>query len=387
MTLRARLFPVLALLLAVATAVALSVTFSGPAGALVADTADWGASSECQTNGRVNAVAYVGDTLYLGGDFTQVDGEVRNHLAACDAADGSLLPWNPDANGIVRALTVTPAGTRVFVGGDFTQIGGLDRARVASINPTNGRAFAFAPFVNDSVKALVTSSNGANVYVGGDFVSAGGAARPRLAAFNAVSGALATSFRPNVSNGAGNFGTVLAMDLSPDGRTLYFCGDFSHVNGSSRRNAGAVSSGIATLRAWSPASTASSAAELTLSASGRTVFVAGRSSGGYVQAYGPINGGTPGWDVVTNGDVEALAVAGTTLYVGGHYNSIAGESRDHLAAMRTSGTLLPAWDPGTSGVLGAFGVAISSSRVAFVGEFATAASETHANVVQFSGTP
>ena len=189
--------------------------------------------------------------------------------------------------------------------------------------------------MNSSVKALTTSSNGANVYVGGDFTSAEGVGRQHLAAFNAVSGALATAFRPNVSNGAGNFGTVLSMDLSPDGRTLYFCGDFSHVNGSSRRNAAAVSSGVATLRAWSPSSTASSAGELTLSASGNTVFVAGRSTGGYVQAYGPINGGTPGWNVNTNGDVEALAVAGTTLYVGGHYTSIAGAGRGHLAAMRT----------------------------------------------------
>ncbi|HET9556970.1 MAG TPA: hypothetical protein VFS70_07510 [Actinomycetota bacterium] len=383
MTLRARPRPVLALLLAAATALALSVALQRPAAALVSADPDDGT---CETNGRVNAVAYIGDTLYLGGSFTQVDGQARNRLAACVASTGALLPWNPDANGVVRALTVTPAGTRVFVGGDFTRIGGLVRARVASINPTNGRAFAFDPYVNSSVKALTTSSNGANVYVGGDFTSAEGVGRQHLAAFNAVSGALATAFRPNVSNGAGNFGTVLSMDLSPDGRTLYFCGDFSHVNGSSRRNAAAVSSGVATLRAWSPSSTASSAGELTLSASGNTVFVAGRSTGGYVQAYGPINGGTPGWNVNTNGDVEALAVAGTTLYVGGHYTSIAGAGRGHLAAMRTSGTLL-AWDPGANGVFGAFGVAITSSHVAFGGEFTQAGGEAHQGVVQFSGAP
>jgi hypothetical protein len=77
-----------------------------------------------------------------------------------------------------------------------------------------------------------------------------------LAAFNATSGNL-TSLKPRISNGTGNFATVLAMDVSADGTTLYFARD------------------------------------LTLSSSGRTVFVGGRSTGGYVQACGPPAGGSP----------------------------------------------------------------------------------------------
>ena len=65
------------------------------------------------------------------------------------------------------------------------------------------------------------------------------------------------------------FATVLAMDVSPDGDTLYFSGDFALVNGKSRRNAAAVSTGIATLRAWSPASSGDVAGDIILSPSGR----------------------------------------------------------------------------------------------------------------------
>ncbi|MDF2742228.1 MAG: hypothetical protein K0S88_3598 [Actinomycetia bacterium] len=129
------------------------------------------------------------------------------------------------------------------------------------------------------------------MYVGGDFKSAEGAGRRHLAAFNATSGAISKTFKPELSNGAGNFATVLAMDVSPDGDTLYFAGDFALVNGTSRRNAAAVSTGIAALRAWSPASSGDIAGDLVLSPSGRTVFVAGRAAGGYVQAYGPTAGG------------------------------------------------------------------------------------------------
>jgi hypothetical protein len=384
MTLRARPFPLLALLLAVATALAVSVAVSGPAGALVSADPDNGT---CETNGRVNAVAYLGGTLYLGGSFTAVDGTTRNRLAACDAATGNLLSWNPNANGVVRALKVSPAGTRVYVGGDFTAVGGAARARVAALNPTSGAAFGWNPYVNDSVKAITTSTTGSTVYVGGDFDSAEGAGRRRLAAFNATSGNISTTFKPTVSNGAGNFATVLSMAVHPNNETLYFSGDFALVNGSSRRNAAAVSTGIATLRAWSPASTADIAADLTVSASGRTVFVGGRASGGYVQAYGPTAGGSPVWNVATNGDVEALAVSSSILYVGGHFTTVGASSRGHLAALRASGGGLESWNPGANGVFGAFGAAITSNRVAFGGEFTTVASEAHQGVVQFSGAP
>jgi trimeric autotransporter adhesin len=384
MAVRTRMFPALAVLLAVASAVALSVILPGPAGAVVSANPDDGT---CETNGRVNAVAYLGGTVYLGGSFTQVDAQPRNRLAACDAATGNLLPWNPNANNVVRALKVSPAGTRVYVGGDFSTVGGAARARVAALHPTSGNAFGWSPYVNDSVKAVTTSTTGSTVYVGGDFTSAEGAGRRRLAAFNATSGDLSSTFKPTVSNGTGNFATVLAMAVSPNNQHLYFAGDFALVNGSSRRNAAAVSTGVATLRAWSPASTADVVGDVTVSASGNTVFVGGRGGGGYVQAYGPNVGGAPVWNVATNGDVEAVVVSSSTLYVGGHFTQVAGQGRGHLAALRTSGGGLDAWNPGANGVFGAFGAAITSSRVAFGGEFTEVASEPHQGFVQFSGTP
>jgi hypothetical protein len=384
MTLRTRQLPLLALILAAVAALALSMTAAPPAGAIVGTIPDWGGSSQCQTNGRVNAVTYLGGTIYLGGSFTQVNGTTRNRLAACDAATGNLLGWNPNANGVVRALATSPAGTRIYAGGDFTAVGGAARARVAALSPSSGAAFGWSPYVNDSVKAVTTSNSGSTVYVGGDFSSAEGAGRRRLAAFNATSGNISTTFKPAVSNGTGNFATVLAMDVSPDNSTLYFSGDFALVNGHSRRNAAAVSTGIATLRAWSPASSADVAGDILLSPSGRTVFVAGRSTGGYVQAYGPTAGGSPGFNVGTNGDVEALAMVSSTLYVGGHFTTVGGAGRGHLAALSASGGLL-SWAPTANGVFGAFDAAITSSRVAFGGEFTTVAGQSHSGVVQFSG--
>jgi WD40 repeat protein len=368
---RARLFPALALLLAAVVAIALTVATGGPAGAVVSATPDWGNNPPCQANGRVIAVAYSGDTLFLAGDFSLVGGQSRNNLAACNATSGAVLGWNPNANGPVRAIKVSNGG-RVYVGGDFTSVGGAARSRIASLSPASGATYGFNPGVNNSVKALTFSNSGSTLYAGGDFGSAAGATRSRLAAFNATTGAL-TSLAPSISNGTA-FATVLSMDVSADGTTLYFAGDFARVSGSSRRNAAAVSSGVGSLRAWNPSSTGDVVGELTLSTSGRTVFVGGRATGG-----------APVWNVQANGDVEALAIISSTLYVGGHFTNLGGTARNHLAAMSASGSVIGSWNPIADGALGAFGAAITSSRVAFGGEFNNVGGQAHQGVVQFIG--
>jgi hypothetical protein len=91
--------------------------------------------------------------------------------------------------------------------------------------------------------------------------------------------------------------------------------------------------------------------------------------------------------VATDGDVEAIVVFCSILYIGGHFTTVAGSGRGHLAALRASGGGLESWNPGANGAFGANGAAITDTRVAFGGEFTVVASEAHQGVVQFSGTP
>jgi trimeric autotransporter adhesin len=285
----------------VVLAAALAVTMVVPrhAAALVSSSPD---PDTWQTNGRVTAIAYLGNTVYIGGSFSAVrpagvapggpGQQTRHNLAAFNATTGALLGWNPDANGSVRALKVSPAGTRIYAGGAFTRAGGAARHRVAALHPTSGAALNWKPYVNDEVKTITTSNSGAHVYIGGDFTFVAAAARRHLASIQASSGKLFSLFKPVVTRDT-RFATVLAIDMSKNGKTLYLVGLFTTVKGVGRRNSPAVSTGIATLRPWKPAKTLATATAVEVSAGGTRVFVGGRGPGGYVQSYTTGSAGNP----------------------------------------------------------------------------------------------
>jgi hypothetical protein len=185
-------------------------------------------------NNWVLALAVNGTTVYAGGLFTSIGGQMRNKLAAI-GTNGSVQDWNPNANGQVYDIFVS--GTTIYVGGDFTCFGncisgteGVDkwtRNRLAAIDVGNSCLTAFSPSclqpwnpnANSTVFALAVS--GSTVYAGGDFTSIGGTARNRLAAIG-TDGSL-QSWNPNANN------YVYALAVS--GSTVYAGGAFTTIGG------------------------------------------------------------------------------------------------------------------------------------------------------------
>jgi hypothetical protein len=73
--------------------------------------------------------------ILVGGRFTLLGGQTRNHLARLNA-DGTLdAGFNPGANGDVFALAVQANG-KILVGGAFTTLGGQPRNYIARLNNT-----------------------------------------------------------------------------------------------------------------------------------------------------------------------------------------------------------------------------------------------------------
>ncbi|GAB4137398.1 MAG: hypothetical protein Fur0041_12120 [Bacteroidia bacterium] len=73
------------------------------------------------------------EVFYIGGRFNTIGSSVRQGLAAIDWKTGNLLPWNPIVNnGAVYAIC--KSGDTIFVGGTFTQINGIARNRIAAVH-------------------------------------------------------------------------------------------------------------------------------------------------------------------------------------------------------------------------------------------------------------
>ena len=316
--------------LLVASGAALAATLSGVADA---DTV--------QTNGRVVAILVRGDTVYLGGYFTRVDGVTRNHLAAIDATTGKLTGWNPNANGSVRSLALSADGSRILAGGAFGRVGGLGRQRLAAINASTGAVDpTWKPQANDTVYALATS--GQSVYVGGKFATVNGQSRAHLALVDATTGTLAPNWAPSAD------GEVRALGLSSDGTRLYAGGEFTTLNGTSRPYLAALSPTTGALSGTWSRPTRPNGRVFDLEASGGKVYTAEGGAGGAAAAYDATTG-VRAWIARGEGDAQGVAVVGSEVYVGGHFKTLSGQSRQQLAALNaTTGALDPQWNPKAS---------------------------------------
>jgi hypothetical protein len=310
---------------------------------------------------------------YVGGEFSYVDGVARSNLAHIEA-DGTLDPnFAPKANGDVKALALS--GSTLYVGGTFSYINGLSRPVVAALNATTGKPSAWTPrpLANISSEREVDAIavDGSTVYVGGFFDKIGGQSRKSVAALSA-STAKALAWDPE----AGNPNFVKIDGLAISGAVVYLAGQFLEAGGQPRGDVAAVraSDGVAT--SWDPTPIVNGASSIrALLVTGSAVWVGGDFHLGNGQetslaALDPTTGAVTSASPTVDGEVDALALDGSTLYLGGGFTSVDGQARQDLAAIDLgSGTVTP-WNPNPDPG-GVSTVAASGSTVFAGGSFKT----------------
>ena len=329
-----------------------------------------------RADGSVNTLKLSSDgtRLYAGGAFTSIDGTARNRLVALNAATGEVDPgWNPDANGAVNALVLSPDGTRLYAGGAFTTVGGTSHPRLVALDAATGVPDpGWDPNANNTVKALALAPDGARLYAGGTFTGVRGVARNYLAAVDTVRG-LVDPWNPG-ANGAVN--TLL---LSSSGNALYTGGAFTVIGGTVRNRLANIDAATGAVRAWNPNAN-KEVFSLAFSPGGNVVYVGGdfttlgnttRNRLAAVSA----DAGTPtSWNPVANGTVHALAAShdGGRVYVGGALTSVGGVSRPRLAALDAgTGDVITNWSPRANKPVYALALAPNGSRIYVGGEFTT----------------
>jgi hypothetical protein len=301
--------------------------FTSAGGTVVTNIAKWNGSSWTALgsgiNGTVYELAVSGTDLYAGGYFTNAGGGAANNLAKWNGNNWSAL--GSGVNGDVRALTVS--GSDVYAGGYFTTAGGSPAKYIAKWNGSSwsalGSGLSGDPAYEASVYALAVS--GSDVYAGGNFTNAGGIAAKYIAKWNGTNWSALAS---------GLSATVSALAVS--GSDLYVGGSFT--------NAGGIAADYIAKwdgSSWSPLGSGLGGEVLALALSGSNVYAGGyfTTERGHVANYvakwdgsswTPLGSGI-GSDPGTQPYVNALAVSGSDLYVGGLFSLAGGKVSGNIA--------------------------------------------------------
>jgi hypothetical protein len=327
---------------------------------------------------------------YIGGLFTHVGGGTHTNVAHI-LADHSVDPaFHPSINGNVEALALS--GSTLYVAGLFTSIDGQPRNNIAGLDAVNGAVTAFNPNADAEVAALAVSTDGLLVYAGGHgFTSIGGQARTSLAALDATTGTANAAFNPilAMANGAP---TVDALAIS--GPTLYAAGNFDSINGTVRRTIAALNANGTVVTSFAPAPTyfgcVPCATVVALAVSGSTVYVGGSfdtigtASRNNIAGLSTADGTATAFNPQSSGNILSLAASGSVVYAGGGFYMIGGQPRNFAAALNATDGSALAFDPNPNGSIGA--IAVSGSAIYLGGLFSSLGGVPRAGLAAIDAT-
>ncbi len=293
-----------------------------------------------KTGKFIHDQAVVRGTVWAGGRFTRVENAKRTrsyhrrNFFGYSVTTGAVSPVVLNVNGDVLAVAGRPHGHTLYVGGEFSTVNGATRKNLVKVNLPSGRVDRSFTWSGGIVRDLQVANG--RLYVSGDF-------QKRLVALNPKSGHNTGQIRVSVAGNVGGSPTrVDQFSINPQGTDLVALGNFTTVNGQPRRLAFrlSLSRNHSRLRTWHPARFEGECLDslsyylrgVDWSPNGSYFVIV--STGGPAGDY-PMNGfcdaagrweasssgsdAQPTWINWTGGDsLYSVAVSGAAVYVGGH---------------------------------------------------------------------
>lgn len=177
------------------------------------------------SGGDVKEIAVTSDSVYAGGTFSTVGSDAHSSIAKIDKITGVASAWNPNVSGGWNGvMAIVPDSTTIYIGGSFSTVGEDTRNHLAAVDSSTGVATAWDPNVDGDVTTIIMGTS--TMFIGGSFSNVGSDTRYRLAEINKDSG---TATAWNVSLGS----TYDLKSLALSSTTLFVAGDFSSVNSDS----------------------------------------------------------------------------------------------------------------------------------------------------------
>ena len=318
---------------------------------------------------QVHALAATADYLYIGGLFTSVGSSSKKNLAMISLSTRFPTGWEPDPNGIVRALHID--GDSLFVGGDFTIVSGTAQVGLACFT-SPPLPEPPLPVILPTLKSWNANLSGSvytldsldgYLFAGGQFTFTGG---QNLGVFDMLNAAPYPGFSSE-PNGLVRVVRITGKDAVLNAR-IYIGGDFQTID----------SSYVPYLARYQPVDNGNGY-DLQLDPTYQPLPDAPVRAitennnppdnnyplyiGGEFQTIGALeaswlarldNAGAvdPGWLPPLQaraGDVYAVAIAGDRVLIGGNFFSAGGEKRSSLAALNATGALISTFDAPING--------------------------------------
>ena len=259
------------------------------------------------------------------------------------------------------------SGDTLYVGGQFGRFGPRTGSFVV-VNRATGRVDSSYPRVaGDDVDAVLSDGHG-GWFVGGLFDSVGGVPCQNLAHIKADKSVdAAWCPRPN----------GLVRGLARSANRLYVSGVFESIGGKLRSQVAALDARTGAVLSWRLR--LGESAEIypprvtALAVDGSTVYLGGGFAGvnGHrrirLAAVDGVTGQVRDWSPDPNGRVESIVVSGRTIYVGGLFAQIARHFRHGVAAFDARTGELTSWRTRVGSAVDA--IAVAGGSVYLVGSF------------------
>jgi PKD repeat protein len=402
-----------ALVAALGTLVALVTPALPPAAAALQQTsivsdnpANW---TPNVLDGKVEALVQVGNRIIAGGIFTQVQAAngtgpilARSNIFAFDATTGAIdTTFAPVFDDEVTAIAASPDGQSLYVGGAFSTVNGATARKVAKISATTGvKDPIYSGGANGRVNDLTLSRG--RLIIAGQFSTVKTVARAEVASLDPTTGdvtgditdAFAGIHNPTARGGA-QASAITKFAVDPAGNKLVAIGNFTSVDGVARDQVAMldISSATSTLANWYTTEYTSKCSN-TFTTYMRDLDISPDGSYVVISTTGAFGGSTSGCDVIsryemndtgtnlqstwrdyTGGDTTyAVAITGTTVYVGGHFrwlnNAFAADApgpgataRTGLAALDPANGLPFSWNPTRDRGVGVFDILATPAGV------------------------
>ena len=174
------------------------------------------------------AVAASGDTVYVGGRFGAINDNTgaqvdREHLFALDRSTGDLRQWAPQVNRRIWSLAVV--GDSVYIGGDFTTVNGVRRTKIAKVDAVTGE-------VDTAFNARLRGGKVSGIQLVNGRLIVSGAFGANLVAIDPATGQNTGYIDLDIAGTYMNRKSVIHnFAVNPQGTRLVAVGDFITVEG------------------------------------------------------------------------------------------------------------------------------------------------------------